>query len=148
MIATTRRMISGSIVGPGMMLLILKAPINAAAGEPVSVYADLRRINPVIAGEDAGYSLFEHRGGVRALFDGNRHLDHNADTLRRTMGEALIEDTQGTIELRGDGAVRLRPCASAALTELLPPDTWDGFGGDGVHALQTHVVAGILDGTP
>ncbi|MEQ3679943.1 hypothetical protein [Pseudophaeobacter sp.] len=36
-------------------------------GNPLSVYADLRRENPVIAGEDAGYVLFDHRDGVRAV---------------------------------------------------------------------------------
>ena len=117
-------------------------------GDPVSVYADLRQLNPAIAGEDAGYIISEHPGGVRALFDGNRHLDHAADNLRRTMGEALIEGTQGTIDLRGDGSVWLRAFGSDSATCLLAPDTWDGFGGDCVHALQSHVVAGILDGAP
>ncbi|MEO0744941.1 MAG: Gfo/Idh/MocA family oxidoreductase, partial [Pseudomonadota bacterium] len=68
-----------------------------------SVYADLRRINPVIAGEDAGHVVFDHDSGVRALFDGNRLLDHAADNTRRTMGEALIEGTGGTLTLTGDG---------------------------------------------
>lgn len=117
-------------------------------GDPVSVYADLRRINPVIAGEDAGHILFEHPGGVRALFDGNRHLDHDADNQRRTMGEALFEGTLGTIELRGDGAVRFRAFGTSDWATLLAPDKWDGFGGDCVHALQSHVIAGILDGAP
>ncbi|UYV36764.1 Gfo/Idh/MocA family oxidoreductase [Rhodobacteraceae bacterium D3-12] len=117
-------------------------------GNPLSVYADLRRVNPAIAGEDAGYIFFEHPNGVRALFDGNRLLDHNADNLRRTMGEALVEGTKGTIELRGDGSVTLRQFASSDTAELLPADTWDGFGGDCVHALQSHVVTGILDNTP
>ncbi|NJM83589.1 MAG: Gfo/Idh/MocA family oxidoreductase [Tabrizicola sp.] len=116
-------------------------------GDPVSVYADLRRVNPVIAGEDAGYVLFEHRGGVRALFDGNRNLDHSADNLRRTMGEALVEGSAGTLTLAGDGAVRLRRFGRRDDTEILPPDTWDGFGGDCVHRLQCHVVSGLLDGT-
>lgn len=117
-------------------------------GDPQAVYADLRRINPAIAGEDAGYILFDHPNGTRALFDGNRHLDHAADNLRRTMGEALFEGTRGTITLGGDGAVRLRPFAVPDLQVLLAPDTWQGFGGDCVHALQSHVVRGILDGTP
>ncbi len=117
-------------------------------GNPTSVYADLRRINPAIAGEDAGYILFTHPAGVRALFDGNRHLDHAADNLRRTMGEAMFEGTEGTITLHGDGSVHLRPFRSRDALTLLGPDTWDGFGGDCVHALQSHVVAGIVDGAP
>ena len=117
-------------------------------GDPTAVYADLRRINPHIAGEDAGYILFDHPNGVRALFDGNRHLDHDADNLRRTMGEAIFEGTTGTLTLRGDGAVRLRQFGTGDEATILPPDKWDGFGGDCVHALQSHVVAGILDGAP
>ncbi|WP_108816792.1 Gfo/Idh/MocA family protein [Loktanella sp. Alg231-35] len=116
-------------------------------GNPLSVYADLRRENPVIAGEDAGYILLDHPNGVRALFDGNRTLDHAADNLRRTMGEALVEGTQGTISLSGDGSVWLRKFHTQTQTALLHADTWDSFGGDCVHALQSHVVSGILHGT-
>ncbi len=117
-------------------------------GDPLTVYADLRQINPAIAGEDAGYILSEHPNGVRALFDGNRHLDHDADNLRRTMGEAMFEGTKGTIELLGSGQVRLRPFGQSEHQVLLPADSWDGFGGDCVHALQSHVVSGILENTP
>ncbi|MFQ6553072.1 Gfo/Idh/MocA family protein [Aestuariibius insulae] len=117
-------------------------------GDPLAVYADLRQINPAIAGEDAGYILFDHPNGVQALFDGNRHLDHAADNLRRTMGEALFEGTEGVIKLSGDGAVHLRPFASSDIQVLMGPDMWDGFGGDCVHTLQSHVVRFILDGTP
>jgi predicted dehydrogenase len=117
-------------------------------GDPLSVYADLRKINPAIAGEDAGYILSEHPNGVRALFDGNRHLDHDADNLRRTMGEAMFEGTEGTIELMGSGQVRLRPFGQSDHQVILPADSWDGFGGDCVHALQSHVVSGILENTP
>lgn len=117
-------------------------------GDPTAVYADLRKLNPVIAGEDAGVILFDHPNGVRALFDGNRHLDHTADNLRRTMGIGLVEGTKGTLTLRGDGSVALRPFGQAQETTLLPPDTHDGFGGDCVHALQSHVVSGVLRGSP
>lgn len=116
-------------------------------GNPTAVYADLRQINPAIAGEDAGHILFDHPNGVRALFDGNRHLDHAADNLRRTMGEALFEGTEGTLTLRGDGAVMFRNFGASAEREVLPPDPFDGFGGDCVHALQSHVVHAILEGT-
>ena len=117
-------------------------------GAPMSVYADLRRINPAILGEDAGYVLFDHPGGVIALFDGNRHLDHAADNMRRTMGEAMFEGTGGTLTLFGDGAVQCRAFGETETEFILPPDRWKGFGGDCVHALQRHLVSGLLDGTP
>ncbi len=115
-------------------------------GEPTHVYADLQRLNPVIAGEDAGLVIFDHPGGVRAVFDGNRHLDHAADNTRRTMGEAWFEGTGGTLTLTGDGAVQIRGFGESDSSQLLPPDAHDGFGGDCTHALQSHVVCGLLDG--
>ncbi|WP_299141640.1 Gfo/Idh/MocA family oxidoreductase [uncultured Tateyamaria sp.] len=118
-------------------------------GPATHVYADLRRINPAIAGEDAGHVIFDHASGVRALFDGNRHLDHVADNLRRTMGEARVEGTEGVLDLGGDGAVTLRAFGASAVQTLRGPDTWDGFGGDCVHALQSHVAAAFAGaGTP
>ncbi len=115
-------------------------------GNPISVYADLRKLNPVIAGEDAGYIIFEYPKGQRAIFDGNRHLDHAADNLRRTMGEGLIEGTSGVMSLTGDGAIQLRARGALEGIELLAANTWSGFGGDCVHALQRHVVAHVMTG--
>lgn len=116
-------------------------------GEPTAVYADLRKVNPVIAGEDAGYVIFDHPNGVRAIFDGNRNLDHAADNLRRTMGEALIEGSKGSLALRGDGSISLRKFAQTEEAEILAADTWDGFGGDCVHHLQSHVISGLIHGS-
>ncbi|MEO1640084.1 MAG: Gfo/Idh/MocA family oxidoreductase [Pseudomonadota bacterium] len=117
-------------------------------GPARSVYADLRQENAVLSGEDAGYVLMEHAGGARTLFDGNRCLDHAADNPRRTMGEGLIEGTEGVLRLSGDGSVSLRAFGAQAEKVLLSPDVFEGFGGDCTHALQAHVVAGLLDGTP
>ncbi|MEO0622686.1 MAG: Gfo/Idh/MocA family oxidoreductase [Pseudomonadota bacterium] len=117
-------------------------------GPAESVYADLRRMNPVIAGEDAGHILLGFAGGVRALFDGNRLLDHVAENHRLTLGEALVEGTEGTLTLTGDGAVHLRGFGSLESTVLLAPRTWPGFAGDCVHALQAHVLAGLRGDAP
>lgn len=112
-------------------------------GPITSVYADLRRLNPAIAGEDAGHVIFDHASGARSLFDGNRHLDHAADNLRRTMGEAWIEGTGGVLTLYGNGSVTRRAFGSQTDVMVLASDTWNGFGGDCVHALQSHVIAAI-----
>ncbi|WP_170607540.1 Gfo/Idh/MocA family protein [Ruegeria arenilitoris] len=117
-------------------------------GMPSAVYGDLRRVNPVIAGEDAGYILFDHPNGLKALFDGNRCLDHQAENLRQTMGEALIEGTEGSLVLCGDGSVELRGFGKQERQQILPPSNHDGFGGDCVHVLQSHVISGLLRGTP
>lgn len=116
-------------------------------GTPDGVYADLRRINPTIKGEDAGYFIFEYANGCRAIFDANRHLDHAAENLRMTMGEALLEGDRGSLSLTGDGAVKYRKFGSRELTTLLPDSGSQSFGGDCVLALQNHVVTGLLTGS-
>lgn len=116
-------------------------------GEPSAVYADLRRLNQNIVGEDAGYFILDFGGGARALFDGNRHLDHAADNTRVTLGEALLEGETGSLSVAGDGTVYHRCFGSRQQRVLMPADSWSGFGGDCVHALQRHVVDGLLKGT-
>lgn len=115
-------------------------------GEPRSVYADLRRLNPGIAGEDAGYFLLAFENGVRALFDGNRLVDHMAENTRTTMGEGLVEGTEGIIRLDGNGRVTFRKHGSRETETLLSPDTCREFGGDCVYWLQRHVVDSVLSG--
>ncbi|WP_439578987.1 Gfo/Idh/MocA family protein [Elioraea sp.] len=116
-------------------------------GEPEAVFADLRRLNPAIAGEDAGLVILRYGNGRRALFDGNRLVDHAAANPRLTMGEMLAEGTAGTIRL--DGAGRLWQRRQGVVDECehahhLPPQ---GYGGDCVFALQRHVVAHLTDAT-
>ena len=67
-----------------------------------------RRLNPSIAGEDAGIILFDFAAGPRGVFDGNRLADHAAENRRLTMGELLIEGEGGTLALNGDGGISLR----------------------------------------
>lgn len=116
-------------------------------GEVQAVYADLRRLNPVIAGEDAGYIVFDMGNGVQALFDGNRHLDHAAENTRLTFGEGLFEGTKGSLSIRGDGQVRKRAFGHSDDYVILPAQDWEGFAGDSVYAFQQHVVSHLLHGT-
>ncbi|MEM9097915.1 MAG: Gfo/Idh/MocA family oxidoreductase, partial [Pseudomonadota bacterium] len=77
-------------------------------GEPQTVWADLRQLNPAIAGEDAGFFVFGYPDGRRAVFDGNRLADHPATNRRRTMGECLVEGTKMTAMLDGEGRIFTR----------------------------------------
>ena len=117
-------------------------------GEPEAVMARLVRLNPAIAGEDAGIILFEFPGQKRALFDGNRLVDHIADNRRLTMGELWAEGARGVIRLDGDGRLYHRPFASNAETEIVYAWNDKGFAGDSVLAFQQHVVDHLLDGKP
>lgn len=116
-------------------------------GEAETVYADLRRLNPAIAGEDAGHVLFGWADGRRALFDGNRLADHPAANPRLTMGEARIDGAAGTLFLDGDGTLWQRP-RGGAWDALPAPWPRESFGGGCVAALQAHVVAHLADGAP
>jgi predicted dehydrogenase len=117
-------------------------------GEPAAVMADLRRLNPVIAGEDAGHFILEYGDGRRALFDGNRLADHAAADTRLTMGEMWIEGSAGTLRLDGEGRVWLRE--KGQLQEMEVPFAWQklGYGGDCVFLCLSHVVRHMRDGTP
>lgn len=117
-------------------------------GEIESVYAQLERLNPVIAGEDAGIVLFAHRGGARSLLDANRLVDHKAGNRRLTMGEMHVEGTRATLTLDGDGCLWLRRHGSNTVEPVANPWPANGFAGDSVLAFQGHVVAHLLKGTP
>ncbi len=108
-------------------------------GEPSAVYADLRRVNPMIVGEDSGLVIFDMPAGGRCTFDGNRTLDHSAQNRRLTMGEMEIEGTRATLRLDGEGVIRLRYQGSSDW-QMVPLDFHaDLFGGNCVEAFQAHV---------
>ena len=110
-------------------------------GEVESVFADLRRLNPAIAGEDAGTVLFRMQGGARAVFDGNRLADHVAQDRRLTMGEMLLEGSEAVLRLDGEGRLFLRRVGAAEEAPFAFAWSRQGFAGDSVRALQQHVVA-------
>ena len=109
-------------------------------GDVSTVYARLDRLNPAIAGEDAGIILFDFESGGRGLFDGNRLVDHAAENRRLTMGEMLLEGSDAVLRLDGDGNLFLRPHGENAERQI--DYAWEnrGFGGDCVFLLQRHVV--------
>jgi predicted dehydrogenase len=115
-------------------------------GEPSGVFAQLTRLNPAIAGEDAGVILFDFQGGERGIFDGNRLSDHIAGNRRRTMGEMWIEGPGGTLRLDGEGRLWLR--AFGANHETEQRFEWNDhlFGGDCVYACNRHILDAWLAG--
>lgn len=110
-------------------------------GDITAVYADLRRLNPGLAGEDAGLMILTHANGVQSVFDGNRLSDHDTDNPRRTMGEMVIEGETGTLRLDGMGRLWLRRFGERAEAELplVAPVDDGSFGGGCVAALIAHV---------
>jgi predicted dehydrogenase len=117
-------------------------------GEVDAVYARLRRINPVIAGEDAGYIVFEFEGGATGLFDGNRLNDHVAQSTRRTMGEMWLEGSGGVLRLDGDARLWWKPHGGEEREHVYDRGREDTFGGGACEHLQRHVVRHLLAGAP
>ena len=115
-------------------------------GNPTGVLADLRRLNPVIAGEDAGIVIFDLPNGVRGVLDGNRLADHAADNTRRTMGEMLIEGSDATLRLTGQGELWLRKHGELDEVQVDCDFVDTAFGGDCVYNLCAHVADHMLDG--
>ena len=115
-------------------------------GEVAAITARLRRMNPVIRGEDAGYLIFEFAGASTGLFDGNRLNDHVAANPRRTMGELWLEGDAGVLRLDGDARLWWKPHHADEREHRYdagPPT----FGGGCCGALQAHVVSHLLHGT-
>jgi predicted dehydrogenase len=115
-------------------------------GEVAAVYARLRRINPAIAGEDAGYIVFEFEGGATGLFDGNRLNDHVAGNPRRTMGEMWLEGSGGVLRLDGEARLWWKPHHGDEVEHAYDRGPNDTFGGGACEWLQRHVVRHLLEG--
>jgi predicted dehydrogenase len=114
-------------------------------GEVTSVYASLRKINPVLQGEDAGYIVLEFQGGATGLFDGNRLNDHVAANPRRTMGELWVEGEKGVLRLDGDARLWWKPHHGPEAEHRYDRGPDAAFGGGCCTALQRHVVAHLLE---
>lgn len=115
-------------------------------GEMTSVFADLRRINPAIKGEDAGLLVFNFENGARGLLDGNRLSDHQAKNCRLTMGEMRIEGEKGVLSLNGDGNLSLRTKGDTQTSKVEYEWLDCDFGGDSVYNLQHHVINQLKQG--
>ena len=117
-------------------------------GEVTAVYAQLRRVNPVIAGEDAGILVLEFERGTTGLFDGNRLNDHVAANPRRTMGEAWLEGARGVLRLDGDARLWWKPHHGQEVEHAYDRGPDDTFAGGACEWLQRHVVAHLRTGAP
>lgn len=117
-------------------------------GDPSTVFASLIRLNPAIAGEDAGMIILDYANGLRTVFDGNRLVDHKAENTRRTMGEFRIEGSQGTLNLDGDARISLR--WHGAQEESEHPYKWNDnlFGGDCVYETNRAFLMHVLNNEP
>ena len=116
-------------------------------GEIDAVFAWLRRLNPAIAGEDAGYILFRFANGAAGLFDGNRLNEHVSDSPGAPWARCGWRARPASLRLDGAGRLWLKPHGGEERQHAYAFEDRN-FGGDCVHLLQRHVVAHLLDGAP
>lgn len=114
-------------------------------GEIVSVYARLRRLNPVIRGEDCGQLVFGFANGATAILDANRYNENVAQDPRLTFGELRLDAGQGHVLLDTDGALYRKPLGAPTVRHDY---AWEnrGFAGDSVYRLQRHFIEQMRSG--
>ena len=117
------------------------------AGEVRRVWCLLRKLNPVIAGEDTGLAVMEFEGSGIGLYDANRYNESTAENPRYTFGEVTVEADGGTIRLYDDGRLTIQVLGEAEREHLYQRST-DGFAGDCVLATQQHFVDCLRSGEP
>lgn len=114
-------------------------------GEVEKVYADLRKINPVIAGEDAAQVFFTMKNGVRAIWDANRYNEPNFENARYTFGESLIDGTEGSIRLYNDGRITVKKLGEEEKEHSYYHKQFE-FAADCVYLTQRHFMDCMISG--
>jgi len=117
------------------------------AGEVRSVYCVLRKLNPVIAGEDCGLLVFQFSNGAVGTWDANRYNGPNYEDPRYTFGEFLVEGDEGSIRLYPDGRLTLQRLGEPE-TEHPYRHEKVNFAGDCCYATQRHFIDRLIDGGP
>jgi predicted dehydrogenase len=108
-------------------------------GEVTEVFASLRRLNPVIQGEETGQVFFRFAGGATAIWDANRYNEVESPSPRYTFGQLRIDAMGGHLTLDTEARLRIKPLGAAAL-DVDYPHANVNFAGDCVYALQRHFV--------
>lgn len=108
-------------------------------GDIESIYAQARRHNPAIRGEDCAIVTMRHTGSVDGVIDGHRFVD--TDPPGAAMGEAWIDGDESALCINGRGEVFRDGQRIFVPTE-------EGYRGDSVYATQRHFVECLRDGVP
>ena len=114
-------------------------------GEVHSVFADLRKLNSHIKGEDCGLVFFTFKNGARAIWDANRYNESSAVDARYTFGEMLLEGNAGSLQLTNEGTLIWKPLGEPQTTIPYEHER-KNFAGDCVYFTQRHFVDSLLHG--
>ena len=117
------------------------------AGEITQVYARLRRLNPVIKGEDCALVCFDFASGASGVWDADRFHEGAAKDPRYTFGEFSLEGDAGALRIDGEGNIFLRRLGEAEKQHPYA-HSHRGFAGDCVFATLRHFIDRLQDGGP
>ena len=119
------------------------------AGDIFRVTAFLRRLNPIIKGEDCGLLVFEFANGAVGQWDANRFNEPACPVseARFTFGEFLVEGNGGSLRLYLDGRLTVKPLGGEE-QEIAYPHERRGFAGDCCFIAQRHFADCLLTGAP
>ena len=117
------------------------------AGEIHRVYAILKKLNPVIAGEDCGVVIFEFDNGAVGIWDANRYNENSFEDPRYTFGEFLIDGNGGSIRLYTDGKITIQPLGQPEREHEYKHEKRN-FSGDCCYFTQRHFIDRLIDGKP
>ncbi|MGC6429882.1 MAG: Gfo/Idh/MocA family protein [Jejuia sp.] len=117
------------------------------AGEVKNVFAILKRLNPVIKGEDAGLMLLNFESSATALWDANRYNESNIENFRYTFGEYLVEGSKGAIRLYNDGKITIQHLGELEKEHHYTHNNI-GFAGDCCYIFQRHFIDNLIADLP
>ena len=108
-------------------------------GEVTEVYANLRRLNPVIRGEETGQLFLRFANGATAIWDANRYNEVESPSPRYTFGQMRIDAMGGHLTMDTEARIRIKPLGREAFNVEYPHANVN-FAGDCVYTLQRHFV--------
>lgn len=116
-------------------------------GEISRVFAYLKKLNPVIAGEDFALVNFEFaNSGMLGVWDANRYNEPNYENPRLTFGEFQIDGLGGTIRLYADGKITIQKLGEKEVNHPYEYKTIN-FAGDCVYNTQRHFIDCLISGS-
>jgi predicted dehydrogenase len=115
------------------------------AGEVESVYAMLKRLNPVIKGEDSGLMILNFENNSHAIWDANRYNENNFKKQRYTFGDYLIDGSKGSLRLYSDGQITIQKLGDSEKNHAYTHNDV-GFAGDCCYIFQRDFIDKLISG--
>ncbi|MBI4606703.1 MAG: Gfo/Idh/MocA family oxidoreductase [Planctomycetes bacterium] len=115
------------------------------AGEIRGLYCQVRRVSPVIRGEDQAVIVATFEGGALGLVDSNRIAGPAA--VRPAAGTLLVEGDGGTVRMDAEGRLWTAELGKDEAPHEYPIPL-EGYRGDSVRATQEHLIECLRAGRP